>query len=107
MKSSPHPLARKRVAHSLKLVCFVIFCAFACAILIARFKSQSASAQRRRAPVVSARLAPANLPPEIAPIRFTRVGVGQRITFGISLIDPESDDLRVELVQKPASAKYN
>jgi hypothetical protein len=48
-----------------------------------------------------------NLPPEMDEIRFKRVGVGQRIFFGISVIDEEADDLRIEMTQKPASAKYN
>jgi hypothetical protein len=40
-------------------------------------------------------------------IRFKRVGVGQRIFFGLSVIDEETDDVRVEMTQKPASAKYD
>ncbi len=45
--------------------------------------------------------------PELEPIRFERVGVGQRIFFGVAAIDEEGDDIRVEMTHKPASAKYN
>jgi hypothetical protein len=45
--------------------------------------------------------------PEMVPVRIKRVGLGQRIHFGLGAIDEESDDVRVELIQKPASAKYN
>jgi hypothetical protein len=40
-------------------------------------------------------------------VRIKRVGVGQRVTFGLSVIDEETDDIRVEMTQKPASANYN
>lgn len=53
------------------------------------------------------RTTPVNQAPEIGPIAYTRVGVGQRIAFGIEVIDEESDDIRVELIRKPASARYN
>jgi hypothetical protein len=48
-----------------------------------------------------------NHAPEMGEVRFKRVGVGQRIFFGLSVIDEETDDLRVEMLEKPASAKYN
>src|SRR5205085_1001995 len=48
-----------------------------------------------------------NKPPEMDEVRFKRVGVGQRIFFGIAVIDEEEDDVRVEMTQKPASAKYD
>jgi hypothetical protein len=56
---------------------------------------------------LEAAAAPANHPPEMGEVRFKEAGVGQRIFFGLAVIDEESDDVRVELVQKPASAKYN
>ena len=48
-----------------------------------------------------------NLEPEISDLRYKKVGVGQRLTFGLEVIDEEADFIRVELVKKPASAKYN
>jgi hypothetical protein len=45
--------------------------------------------------------------PEMVPVRIKRAGLGQRIHFGLDAIDEESDDIRVELLQKPASARFN
>jgi hypothetical protein len=78
-------------------------------MLVARLESATATSGKRQ-PESSRELdagAPVNLEPEFNPVRFKRVGVGQRITFGLSVIDEESDDVSVELVQKPASARYN
>lgn len=45
--------------------------------------------------------------PELVPIRIKGAGIGQRVFFGLGAIDHESDDVRVELLKKPESAKYN
>ncbi|MGA9993947.1 MAG: hypothetical protein WBP93_00970, partial [Pyrinomonadaceae bacterium] len=48
-----------------------------------------------------------NQPPELAPVRYKRVHLDQRVVFGLDVIDEESDDVRVELIEKPKSARYN
>ncbi len=48
-----------------------------------------------------------NSPPEFVPVRIKAVGIGQRIFFGLGAIDQESDEIRIEVVTKPESAKYN
>ena len=98
--------ARTPNVRSLKLICLVLFCALAGTIVFPRFKADAGNAH----PVsFSPGESPTseNRPPEMDAIRIKRVGVGQRITFGISVIDEETDDIRVEMTQKPASAKYN
>lgn len=45
--------------------------------------------------------------PEIADLHQTKIGIGQRMFFGLEVIDEESDNVRIELVEKPASAKFN
>jgi hypothetical protein len=45
--------------------------------------------------------------PELAPIPTTKIGLGQRLFFGIGAIDEEGDDVCLNLVRKPASAKFN
>ncbi|MBD0370454.1 MAG: hypothetical protein ICV60_06430 [Pyrinomonadaceae bacterium] len=81
----------------MKLAALLVFCSLASALIVPRFSSTGATETA----------AVENHEPEFNPVRFKRVGVGQRITFGLSVIDEESDDVRVELIQKPASAKYN
>jgi hypothetical protein len=99
-------MARTPKARSLKLICLALFCALAGTTFFTRFKADAGSAP-------SIPFAPGetlvveNRPPEMDAIRFKQVGVGQRITFGLSVIDEETDDIRVEMTQKPASAKYN
>jgi hypothetical protein len=45
--------------------------------------------------------------PEIADLRYNEIGIGQRLFFGIEVIDPEGDMVRTELIKKPKSAKFN
>ncbi|HUH01825.1 MAG TPA: hypothetical protein VML75_07500 [Kofleriaceae bacterium] len=59
------------------------------------------------APLVVPELQPANDPPELEPVPVRAVGVGQRVSFGLAAVDPESDTTRVELIEKPASATYD
>jgi hypothetical protein len=111
------PTARASTAHRLKLLCLALACALAATMFFARKQQatnivasgeEQVSALRFVASSSSNSSAPAvNQPPEMLPVRFTRVGVGQRISFGLSVIDEESDDVRVEMVQKPASVRYN
>src|ERR671915_180544 len=98
--------ARTPNVRSLKLTCLVLFCALAGTIVFSRFKADAGNAQ----PVsvsLSATQTSENRPPEMDDIRIKRVGLGQHIFFGISVIDEETDDIRVEMTEKPASAKYN
>lgn len=80
-------------ARSLKLICLLLFITLAGASLATRPGAGAQTASNR--------------PPEMDPVRVKRVGVGQRVTFGISVIDEETDDFRVELTDRPASARYN
>jgi hypothetical protein len=45
-------------------------------------------------------------PPELAPVAWTRVGRGQEIHFGLDVVDPEGDTVRVTLTKKPPEAIY-
>src|SRR4051794_24435919 len=96
-------------ARSLKLVCLLAFCALASAMFLSRFRAVAGSVTApARVPAPPVEMLPAeNKPPEMDEVRFKRVGVGQRIFFGIAVIDEEEDDVRVEMTQKPASAKYD
>ncbi|HKS30140.1 MAG TPA: hypothetical protein VJS44_20115 [Pyrinomonadaceae bacterium] len=97
--------ARQQPARRLKLATLLLFSLFVSVTVAPRMIGTSASS---KSAVPQGNVAsPPNLEPEFNPVRFKRVGVGQRITFGLSVIDEESDDVRVELIQKPPSAKYN
>jgi hypothetical protein len=76
-------------------------------MFISRFEADAGSAVSEGSLALNETLALENRPPEMDAVRIKRVGVGQRIAFGISVIDEETDDIRVEMTQKPASAKYN
>jgi hypothetical protein len=90
----------------LKVALLLLFCALFVVLLTAR-RERTAAAQNMGAPTPGNAAQNVNRQPELGEIRFKSVGLGQRIFFGLSVIDEESDDVRVELVQKPASAKYN
>jgi hypothetical protein len=100
------PRAPRRL-RSLKIVCLLLFFAVASVTFISRFHAAAEStrplinASTENAPPVE------NHPPEMDAVRIKRVGVGQRVTFGISVIDEETDDIRVEMTQKPVTARYN
>lgn len=87
---------------SLKLVCLLLFFVLASVLFVSHFSIGAESAPAR-----TTLPAAENRAPEMDAVRIKRVGIGQRITFGISVIDEETDDIRVEMTQKPASAKYN
>jgi hypothetical protein len=93
--------------HSLKVFCLLLFCAVASAMFISRFKAAAVGEVPARNLAVDEKFVVENHPPEMDAVHLKRVGVGQRITFGLSVIDEETDDIRVEMTQKPASAKYN
>ncbi|MBD0325669.1 MAG: hypothetical protein ICV68_04525, partial [Pyrinomonadaceae bacterium] len=94
------------IADKLKLISFLLLCALASVVLVSHLTTASAGSVSVKLPSV-ADSKQANHPPELAPVLFKRVGLGQRIFFGLGAIDEESDDVRIELVQKPASAKFN
>jgi hypothetical protein len=48
-----------------------------------------------------------NLPPDFELPPYQKVGVGQEIGFGLHVFDNESDTVRVDLIEKPASASYD
>lgn len=109
MKECRKPPVRPRAIYSLKLFCLLLACALFSLLLISRpERTANAVANAQNIGIAVGNTAPnVNRQPELDEIRFKRVGVGQRIFFGLAVIDEESDDVRVELVQKPASAKYN
>jgi hypothetical protein len=45
--------------------------------------------------------------PEMAPLPTTKIGLGQRLYFGIGAIDEEGDDVSLNLLRKPVSAKFD
>ncbi|HEV7376584.1 MAG TPA: hypothetical protein VGN95_17860 [Pyrinomonadaceae bacterium] len=92
---------------SLKLFSLVLFCALASTMFVLRFKADAGSVLPFSNLAPFEALVTENQPPEMGEIQFKRVGVGQRIFFGLSVIDEETDDVRVEMTQKPASAKYD
>jgi hypothetical protein len=96
-----------RTLRSLKLICLLLFLVLASVMFVSRFKADAESAIPMQSLALENAPVAENRPPEMDTVRFKRVGVGQRITFGLSVIDEETDDIRVELTQKPASAKYN
>jgi hypothetical protein len=100
---------RSSAMQALKFVCLLLFCALSIVLVVSRLLRASGTvvtAQNIDAPF-GPNAQGGNRQPELGEIRFKQVGVGQRIFFGLAVIDEESDDVRVELVQKPASAKYN
>jgi hypothetical protein len=98
--------SRASAVHTLKLVCLLLFCVLSIVLLVSRQARTALAVQNMGFPL-GANAPNGNHQPELDEIRFKRVGVGQRIFFGLAVIDEESDDVRVELAQKPASAKYN
>jgi hypothetical protein len=100
-------LRRTPSIFSLKLFSLVLFCALASTMFVLRFKADAGSVLPVSNLAPFEALVTENQPPEMGEIQFKRVGVGQRIFFGLSVIDEETDDVRVEMTQKPASAKYD
>ncbi|HYJ47086.1 MAG TPA: hypothetical protein VEV81_10775, partial [Pyrinomonadaceae bacterium] len=94
-------------ARSVKLFCLLLFCALAVTMSLSRFRADAGFHAPTRTPAAGETAPVENHPPEMDEVRFKRVGVGQRIFFGLSVIDNEDDDIRVEMTQKPASAKYD
>lgn len=52
-------------------------------------------------------VAAADREPEFFPPSYTKVGVGQKISFGVPVIDQDLDDTIVEVTKLPASAKFD
>jgi hypothetical protein len=50
---------------------------------------------------------PTNEPPEFEIPAWRTVGIGQQIDFGLEVIDHESDEIRVTLTEKPATAQFD
>jgi hypothetical protein len=94
-------------ARSLKLICLALFLVPAAVMFVARFHAEAVGVEPTRSLGPESATASENHPPEMDAVHIKRVGVGQRVTFGISVIDEETDDIRVEMTQKPATAKYN
>src|SRR5262245_30231080 len=54
-----------------------------------------------------ARVEAPNQPPELEYPPYHRVAPGREVSFGLNVVDPDSDTVSVELVGKPASASYD
>jgi hypothetical protein len=80
---------------------------FAVSLTTLMLRSEASRAESDKEPIATLENLVGDSEPELAPIPYTRVGVGQRIAFGLGPIDEEGDEVRVELIKKPASAKYN
>lgn len=48
-----------------------------------------------------------NRPPDFEIPAYRSVGIGQEIAFGLEVIDEDQDDVRVELVERPESARFD
>jgi len=48
-----------------------------------------------------------NRPPDFEIPAYRSVGIGQEIAFGLEVIDEDQDDVRVELIEKPDSARFD
>lgn len=107
MKERRNPSVRSSAKATLKLAFLLLFCALFVALLASRLQHANAAGQNIGISISGNAAPNVNRQPELGEIRFKSVGVGQRIFFGLAVIDEESDDVRVELVQKPASARYN
>lgn len=79
----------------------VLFCiGFAAVVLVPRLSVTNAD-ERNNVTETPNQL------PEIMEFRHKKIGLGQRLTIGVEVIDEEGDLVRTEIVEKPASAKFN
>ncbi len=89
---------------NLKIAIFLIFIGFVGVFLSPRFfvgKANTAEKSPTNADSEENRL------PEIMEFRHKKIGLGQRLTIGVEVIDEDGDLVRTELIEKPASAKFN
>src|SRR5688572_27782900 len=91
-------------ARQLGLLSLIAFLVLAITISISRYSAAAGDDAHRFDRSRPEAGAAENRPPEMEAVRFKRAGVGQRLFFGIAVIDEETDDIRVEVTQKPASA---
>lgn len=96
-----------RTLRSLKIICLLLFLVLASVVFVTRSHADTEILAPLQSLAQASMPFTENRPPEMDAIRIKRVGIGQRITFGISVIDEETDDIRVEMTQKPVSARYN
>jgi len=92
---------------SLKLACLALFLIAALASFVPRLLRAESGMEASSSSAISPNAQAENKLPEMVPVRIKRVGLGQRIHFGLGAIDEESDDVRIEVLQKPASARFN
>jgi hypothetical protein len=84
------------------------FVGLACVISLPRLFVSNAKFENAETIIASnSSETPENRLPEIADQRHNEIGLGQRLTFGIEVIDEESDNVRIELVDKPKSAQFS
>ena len=89
---------------NLQIIAFFVFFGFVGATLMPRLFITKANADNQN----SVKIADVpNKLPEIADLRHDKIGLGQRFFFGLEVIDEEGDNVRIELIEKPKSAKFN
>ena len=86
----------------LQIAVFVFFAGLAVITLLPRLFTAQAEIDSNNEPETKE-----NLPPEIADLHHYKIGLGQRYFFGVEVIDEENDNVRIELVEKPKSAKFD
>jgi hypothetical protein len=94
-------IAKTSTSRLIRWIALALFIAVACGLLLQ--KSGVSDAHRAVKPASVAE----NKLPEMAPILTDKIGLGQRLFFGLGAIDEEGDDVRIELMSKPPSAKYD
>ncbi len=93
---------------TLQLISISIFVGLVCVFSLSRIFVTNAKLEMGESIISSNRSDSAkNRLPEIADLRHYEIGLGQRMTFGLEVIDEESDNVRIELIEKPKSAQFN
>ncbi|CAN5853212.1 hypothetical protein BH20ACI4_BH20ACI4_15840 [soil metagenome] len=94
----------KATKQNLQTVAFLIFLGFLALLFALRLFVTNA--EKDSLPVADTKPTENHLP-EIADLHYKEIGVGQRLFFGVEVIDEEGDNVRIELAEKPKTAKFN
>ncbi len=97
-----------RMKRKLQIASFLMFTGFVGVYLLPRlFVANANSGASLDSQSSTNSEAVINQLPEIQDLRHTKIGLGQRLTFGLEVIDEEGDNVRTELIEKPKSALFN
>ncbi len=88
---------------NLKILALLIFAGFAAILFVQKPLTTKAEVDKKSDDHEKME----NKLPEIADLHYDKIGRGQRLTFGLEVIDEEADFIKVELLEKPKSAKFN